>query len=147
MRVKPMVSQIEAHMARPFINNYCDRWGIPYDKDVDYSYGNSVLWLGGFYRDALRAVCGLLVNDNLPDEMFVYGFYGDGTKYQAPPLRALIDIIEKMPYTYKYGYIVSDNLLMLRTIRKFGWEVLERGLLPDGRDVVKAGIDGRRRQE
>lgn len=139
---KPFVSQIDAHMARPFISDYCDRWQIPYDKDADYAYGNSVLWMGGFYRNALRAVCGLLVNDNLPDEMFVYGFYGDGSKYQAFPIRALIDIIEKMPYNSKYGYIVADNLPMLRAMRKFGWDVLEEGLMPDGRPVVKAGING-----
>jgi hypothetical protein len=139
---KPFLSQIEPHMARPFVNDYCDRWNIPYDKDVDYTYGNAVLWMGSFYRNALRAVCGLLVSDSLPDELFIYGFYGDGSQYQALPIRALIDIIEKMPYNYKYGYIVSDNAPMLKTMRKFGWDVIEEGLMPDGRECVKAGIRG-----
>jgi len=141
---KPFLSQIDDHLARPFIADYCNRWGIPLDKDEDYAYGSAVLWMGSFYRGALRAVCGLYANDSLPDELFIYGFYGDGTKYQALPIRALIALIEDMPYNYKYGYIVSDNLPMLKTMRKFGWDVLENGLLPDGREVVKAGINGRR---
>ncbi len=141
---KPFLSQVPDFMARPFINDYCDRWNIQYDKDVDYAYGNSVLWMGSFYKNSLRAVCGLYVNDDLPGELFVYGFYGDGSPYQALPIRALIALIEDMPYNYKYGYIVADNLPMLKTIRKFGWDILEEGLLSDGRDVVKAGIYGTR---
>lgn len=127
-------------MARPFVDDYCDRWNIPYDKDVDYTYGNAVLWMGSFYRNALRAVCGLLVVDYLPDELFVYGFYGDNTKYQGFPIRALIDIIEKLPYTYKYGYIVLDNLPMIKAMRKYGWDIIEEGKLTNGRPIVKAGI-------
>lgn len=139
---KAFVSRIPDFMARPFISDYCDRWKIPYDKDVDYAYGNSVLWMGGFYKESLRAVCGLFVNDNLPGELFVYGFYGDGSKYQALPIRALIELIVQMPYNYKYGYIVADNYSMLKTIRKYGWGVLEEGMLPDGHPLVKAGIRG-----
>lgn len=139
---KPFLSQIPDHMARPFINDYCDKWGIPYDKDVDYAYGNSVLWMGSFYKNSLRAVCGLFVSDDLPGELFVYGFYGDGTKYQALAIRALIALIEDMPYNHKYGYIVADNAAMLKTCQKFGWVIEEEGLLPDGRDVVRAGKYG-----
>jgi len=139
---KPFLSQIEAHMARPFRSGYCDRWNIKYDKDENYEYGNSVLWMGSFYKNSLRAVAGLYVNDNLPGELFVYGFYGDGSKYQALPIRALIALVEDMPYNHKYGYIVADNALMLKTCRKFGWDIEENGMLPDGREIVKAGKYG-----
>lgn len=136
---KPMIGQIDDVMARPFVLDYCKRWNIPCELDEDYTYGKAVAWFGGFYQGALRAVCGLFVADETPDDLFVYGFYGDGSKLQAAPLRGLMEFVEHAPFKNKYGYILADNLAMLRAMRKIGWDAVSTFTNDYGQEVVKVG--------
>lgn len=138
---KPAIGQIDEIMARPFVIDYCKRWNITCDPDEDYTYGRAVAWFGGFSRGSLRAVCGLFVSDSTPDDLFVYGFYGDGTKFQSASLRGLMEFVEKAPFKNKYGYIVADNIAMLRAMKKIGWSELE-WITGSGRDTIKAGKSG-----
>ncbi len=137
--VRPKITQIPAEWAVPFVKDYCRRWDIPYDRDEEMIYGKGVLWMGALYQGALKAVCGVFAADELPGELFVYGFYGDGTKHQFAPLRALIEFINKLPYNDKYGYILADNAKMVRILHKYGWEVRSTEINAYGRPIVIAG--------
>jgi hypothetical protein len=99
---KPIVAEIPESMARPFVYDYCRRWKIPFDYDENFDYGHGVLWMGAFYKSSLRAVIGLIGFEEFPDELYVYGFYGDGTAEEKRPLRGLVDFLLKMPHAHKY---------------------------------------------
>lgn len=136
--MKPEIATITEDLARPFIASYCKTWGIKHDPDSSLDYGKAVLWVGAWYKGALRGVAGLLAAEELPGELFVYGLYGDGTKYEYRPLRGLLEFIHRLNYKHKYGNILLNNVRMQRAARKFGWIVEDRGYsdLDGNRTVV-----------
>jgi hypothetical protein len=122
---KPIVVRITEDMARPFVYDYCQRWGIPFDRDEGMEYGQAVLWVGSFYKGSLRAVIGLLAVDPLPDEVYIYGFYGDGTVSEKRPLRALVEFLFALPYKHMFGFVHEKNTKMVEFWEKYNGKVLE----------------------
>lgn len=122
---KPIVSRVPEEIARPFVYDYCTRWGIPFDRDEAMEYGQAVLWVGAFYKGSLRAVIGLLAVDEIPDEVYIYGFYGDGTVSEKRPLRALIEFLFKLPYKHMFGFVHEKNSKMIDFWRKYDGKVIE----------------------
>ena len=112
-------------MARPFVYDYCLRWGIPFDRDEKFEYGQAVLWVGAFYKSSLRAVIGLLVDDCIPDELYIYGFYGDNTVHEKRPIRALVEFLFKLPYKKMYGFVHEKNQKMIDFWENYNGKVVE----------------------
>lgn len=134
---KPVLAAIPDHMARPFVYNYCKAWGIPFDADTDFEYGQAVLWMGAFYKGGLRAVIGLMGFDEIPDDLYIYGFYGDGTPNEKRPLRGLIDFLFRFPQPNKYGFVHVKNKKMLDLWAKYGGKVIELGEDTENQLMVK----------
>lgn len=125
---RPLVTAIDVNMAVPFIVSYCAQFAIPCDTQG----AENVNWWGAWYRNALRAVAGLMptvppvvahaLGDLDGNELFVYGIYGDGTQYEDRAVYAMIAEISALPNRL-IGAILLPNQRMYRAARQRGWEL------------------------
>jgi hypothetical protein len=119
MREYPLVDEVGLELAAPFINDYCKRWQLPVHADGI----EEVTWLGAWYRAGLRAVAGYrTINDEFPDDLYVYGFYGDGSKWQNSALYAVGRALCRLPYGL-IGAVHLPNTRMIKMALRCGFEI------------------------
>ena len=130
MREYPAVREIGLELAEPFIIDYCKRWQLPvYADGIEL-----VQWLGAWYKQGLRGVVGYRhINEEYPDDLYVYGFYGDGSPLQNTALYALGRELAKLPYGL-IGAIHLPNIRMLKMALHCGFDI--KKIKPDDRVAI-----------
>jgi hypothetical protein len=129
-RPEPVVNEVGLELAHPFIADYCKRWELPlYTDGVE-----EVTWLGAWYKHGLRAVAGYRpITTEFPDDLYVYGFYGDGSAYQNGAMYALGRELSKLPYGL-IGVIHLANTRMLKMAIRCGFDI--KKIKPEDRIAV-----------
>jgi hypothetical protein len=119
--MKPVVREVNAERAVPFMRDYAARYDVPFNDDAL----DGVAWVGAFERDGLHAVAGIRdvrgaipVRCSFPTWRYIYGVYGDAPRYVYAVARALVDL----PFGL-VGVICTKNAAMARIASRHGFNI------------------------
>jgi hypothetical protein len=117
---KAILAPIPGELAKPFIEAYTTKWGLP----TDYNGFERVLWYGAWLRQTLRAVSGYLRLPEL-DGLLVYGLYGDGSAGANRAVSALFKHMGNVSKEIKlYGTVHAPNEVMANALIRRGYKQL-----------------------
>lgn len=122
MRV-PDVAFIHPDRAKPLVDAFCARMGLPSSEGQDGFWDDSVLWLGLGFDGRIYAVLGLQYMDEATTH--VWGAFGDGSQSVKERIAAayVLKVLRHLNNEYCLtATVLEKNEPSKKHLRKMGWE-------------------------